>query len=109
MSDLKNIRAQLQAELEHVIEKHGHLSDHLRNADRTVPADWADAAQFVENDEVMEALESRARQRIEKLTQALARIESGNYVTCSSCEEEIEAERLEVLPETTVCSTCAKL
>jgi RNA polymerase-binding transcription factor DksA len=109
MSDLGNIREQLQAELDQVIEKHGSLSDHLRNEDRTVPADWTDQAQSLENDEVMGALETRARERIETLTQALARIESGNYVTCSSCGNGIEAERLEVLPETTVCATCAKL
>ncbi len=50
----------------------------------------------------------RARERIERLKQALVRLDNGVYVSCASCGNEIESERLELLPATTVCATCAK-
>ncbi len=108
MSDLNELRTRLEAELEAEVRKHGRLSNHLRNQDRDVPSDWSDKAQFLENDEVLEALEGRARDRIERIATALRRIHNGIYASCSSCGEEIEAERLDVLPTTTICAVCAR-
>ena len=42
-----------------------------------------------------------------ELNQALRRLETGQYTVCSTCSEEIEEERLELLPATTSCSRCA--
>nr|WP_237688007.1 TraR/DksA C4-type zinc finger protein [Sneathiella sedimenti] len=39
---------------------------------------------------------------------ALERIEAGNYESCSSCGEQINEARLEALPYTTLCISCAR-
>ncbi|MEG2338026.1 MAG: hypothetical protein RSB66_03005 [Clostridium sp.] len=44
----------------------------------------------------------------EKITSAIGRVESGDYEKCSQCSNMIEGERLEVLPYTDVCASCAK-
>lgn len=106
MSDLNDLKARLEADLDAVIRRHKRLRGHLRNEDRTVPADWSDKAQFLENDEVLEALEGRARQQIEELLSALRRVEEGTYSRCASCGKDIAPQRLELLPTTTVCSGC---
>ena len=108
MADLDKLRARLEADLDAVINRHGRLQGHLRNQDRTVPADWADKAQFLENDEVLEALEGRARQQIEDLLGALRRVELGTYAKCASCGKDIAPERLDLLPTTSVCAACAR-
>ena len=97
----------LESELTEMLSQHTRISAHLRNEDREVPIDWSDMAQFMENDEVLEALEERTRTRVESLTRALVRIDEGSYSTCTSCGETISDERLELLHTTTVCSKCA--
>jgi DnaK suppressor protein len=49
----------------------------------------------------------RAERRIADLDDALRRAAEGRYDVCSSCGRRIEADRLEALPATTLCITCA--
>jgi RNA polymerase-binding transcription factor DksA len=39
---------------------------------------------------------------------ALTRVEEGTYGLCKRCGVQIEGERLEILPGTTVCVACAR-
>ena len=107
MADQKAVRAELEEKLDRMFRQHGKLSAHLKNEDRTVPIDWSERAQFLENDEVLEALEDRTRERIEALTLALHRMDEGIWSTCANCGKEISDERLDILPTTTVCAACA--
>lgn len=105
--DLDKIRSSIESELEDVLSKSERLEGHLRNKDRNLPRDWSELAQFTENDEVLEALGARARARIEELQQALERIDAGTYAACVTCGTAIGKERLELLPTTTRCASCA--
>lgn len=107
MSDVTEIRRRLEHELADLLSRHSRLNAHLRNRDREIPDDWQDMAQFVENDEVLELLEERTREQVEDMTRALHRIEEGTYGTCTRCGGEIGAERLALLPTTTLCAACA--
>lgn len=106
--ELDQIRAAMEAELQDVIGKSERLEAHLRNKDRTLPKDWSEMAQFVENDEVLEALEERSRERIDALLRAMDRIDEGTYDQCSSCGNTIGPARLALLPTTSVCASCAR-
>lgn len=106
MNDQKAIRERLEKDLNEMLGRHAKLSGHLRNEDREVPLDWSEMAQFMENDEVLEALEERTRERMEGLARALRRLEEGTYGTCGACDGLISQERLDVLPTTAVCADC---
>ena len=101
------LRQALESELTDVLGKSERLENHLRNKDRTIPKDWSEMAQFVENDEVLEALEVRSRDRIVELTQAIERIDAGTYDRCRDCGVPISEERLSLIPTTAVCAECA--
>ena len=105
--DPKAVRRILESELTEVLGQHTRISAHLRNEDREVPIDWSEMAQFMENDEVLEALEERTRERVGSLTRALERIEAGTYTTCDTCGGTISDERLDLLHTTILCSKCA--
>lgn len=45
---------------------------------------------------------------LQKLEQAMARIEKGVYGICDNCGDTIELVRLERLPATTLCIACAR-
>ncbi|MGY9001018.1 MAG: TraR/DksA family transcriptional regulator [Rhodospirillales bacterium] len=55
------------------------------------------------------ALEQARRRELEitRIESALKRIESGDYGYCLSCDEEVEAKRLELDPTTPTCISCA--
>lgn len=108
MGQQDELRERLESELREVLSTSHRISEHLRNEDRTLPKDWADLGQFLENDEVLEALELRSRERVDELHGAIARIEDGTYHTCASCGGKIEEGRLEVLPTTALCAQCAR-
>ncbi|MEU2158308.1 TraR/DksA C4-type zinc finger protein [Streptomyces sp. NPDC019396] len=54
------------------------------------------------------ALMALAREHLEELDQALARLERGEYGQCESCGRRIPPERLEVRPAATTCVRCAR-
>jgi DnaK suppressor protein len=54
------------------------------------------------------ALRQEMEQRVEQLEDALERLDEGEYGICESCQQPIDPGRLEVLPRTRLCITCAR-
>ena len=75
--------------------------------DSTKSKDWDDAAIEREGDEVLEHLGQHGQDEVARIRAALDRIRKGTFGTCARCEEPIAADRLDVLPETPLCRTCA--
>ncbi len=93
MLDIEGVRIQLQQERE----------DLLRRADapvETARGDEADLAVMAENKERELWLANDAKQRLELIDKALARIAKGTYGKCVSCGKPIPEERLLTLPLT---------
>ncbi len=57
-----------------------------------------------------QALHTKARteKNLRQVREALERIDSDHYGKCRKCENEIEPERLEYMPETTICTKCMR-
>lgn len=53
------------------------------------------------------ASRQRADESIADITAALARLDAGSYGTCTGCGDAIAAARLEALPATRSCISCA--
>lgn len=70
-------------------------------------ADWDDLALMRETDEVLEGLGHSAQTEVRMIAAALDRIEAGSFGTCARCGAEIEPERLDAVPYTPFCRTCA--
>jgi len=54
------------------------------------------------------ARRERTTERIEDLREALNRIDEGAYGRCERCGAQINPERLEILPTTSLCIACAQ-
>ena len=54
-----------------------------------------------------DALRRGARDQLQRIDAALERLDEGTYGVCTACGEPIADERLEALPTTTRCITCA--
>lgn len=104
--DQKSIRKNLLAELNSLIGRSDRIEAHWR--DEAPPADWSELAIHQENDEVIDSLDERTREQMISIKQALRRLDSGEWSTCSDCGSDIQVARLEALPTTTLCVNCAE-
>ncbi len=69
--------------------------------------DWEELAVEREGDEVLERRGTDAQAEIAKIRAAQARIEEGEFGYCVECGDEIAEERLQLVPFTPFCRTCA--
>ena len=70
--------------------------------------DDEDRAIETEQDEVLESLGKAGLEEIRMIRAALDRIENDTYGVCQQCGEDILPARLDVLPFTPLCRTCAR-
>lgn len=54
------------------------------------------------------ALRESAEAKIRSIELALERLDDGDYGLCEVCGQHIDPDRLEILPHTTLCVTCAQ-
>ena len=54
--------------------------------------------------DVLATLDEQAQKDLQAISRALARMELGEYGSCEVCGKEIEMERLEAIPWTSLCS-----
>ena len=107
MSDpafLARSKAILEARLEDLLSQLHEIEDEL---DSHQNRDWSELALEREGDEVLERQGEAGKAEIAAIRSALSRIEDGSYGACVRCGDDIAAARLEVLPHTPLCATCA--
>ena len=69
-------------------------------------ADEVDLASSELSQTVSLRLRDRERTVLQKIEEALSKIEEGIYGVCESCEEVIETKRLEIQPTAELCIRC---
>lgn len=104
--DLSKIKEKLEAQLRVLEDRAERIKARL--SDPGSP-DWEENAVIHEDDEVLSALSERADGDIHDIRLALKRISDGTYGTCVRCHSAISLTRLEALPFTSNCVTCAAL
>lgn len=91
------------------------MTDLLQNAGETVSEMTEEKTNFpdptdraaLESDRNFELrIRDRERKLINKIREAIKRIEDGTFGLCDSCEEPISVERLRARPVTTLCIDC---
>lgn len=104
MMDTTSIRARLEALRDELSARRERIQAHGRDG---VPADFAEQATARENDEVVAALAVQVDSELRQVGAALARLERGDYGTCTRCGDAIAPARLAALPYAEHCAACA--
>jgi len=68
--------------------------------------DEADMAAMAQAREQSRWLENDQKQRLAQIDQVLARLAAGKYGICDVCGKPIAPERLEAMPQATMCISC---
>lgn len=105
MTDLTAREKQLRTRLAELTGRLDRIETHL---EQPANPDWEDRAQEAEFDEVLEGLGASGMREVQAINAALKRIVDGTYGVCVRCGEDIEEERLDLLPHTPLCSDCAR-
>ena len=89
------------------------VSNRIQSIDRDIrhegmSADWTEQASERENDEVLDSLGNSSEEELAMINFALKRIETGDYLHCDECGDDIPAVRPELIPFTAHCVNCAE-
>jgi len=95
----------LLARKEELGERMHEIEEELESHDSR---DWEELAVEREEDEVLESLGNSSQAELRMIEAALGRIEAGEYGYCVKCGDEISQERLDVVPFTPFCKSCAR-
>lgn len=104
--DKEKIKSVLEQKAQYLADKLNLIeSDAIRNP---LSSDSEERSQQMENDDVLNELDSVEAKELQQVKFALRRLESGEYGSCNSCGERISDSRLEALPYANVCIECAQ-
>lgn len=68
----------------------------------------ADVGTEVYMQDMQNSLTIHEKGKLSNIENALYKIEQGTYGVCEQCHMDIDEERLDIIPETTLCSCCAQ-
>lgn len=102
---LEYFRGILQEEMQSLLDEAGKTVSEMTSDTTNFPDPNDRASQ--ESDRTFELrIRDRERRLINKIREALERIEDGTFGTCDLCGEEISEGRLKARPVTTLCIDC---
>jgi DnaK suppressor protein len=109
----KNIREQLEIEHKRLTEELANLQTSASTSEERREGSpfgkrEEEATETLELEKRL-TLENRIRQEIASVEHALEKIEKGTYGRCENCGQAIAPERLEALPQATLCMNCKAL
>jgi len=99
-ADLINRLEELYAEAERTVTG-------MTDSKESFP-DPADRATLESDRNFMLRIRDRERKLINKIREALQRIEDGSFGICDSCGDDIDIDRLKARPVTTLCIECKR-
>jgi len=107
MKEYEEVRSHLIEMLEELDDRLARITRDVKHEDVPLEKDFEEFATQSENDEVLDFLGNAARAERDRVQQAIARIDSGEYGICELCGEPNKKERLQAVPYSSMCVKCA--
>jgi len=102
---LEEFRGLLQQQMDELLQDAGKTVSGMTEEKTNFP-DPTDRASLESDRNFELRIRDRERKLINKIRQAIERIDDGTFGLCEHCEEEIGVERLRARPVTTLCIDC---
>lgn len=100
-------KASLEKMRKDLLARVSRIEGHIRRDGEALNQDSEEAVVEKENDAVLDGLDAQGRSELAQIEHALQRLAQGQYHVCSKCGASIGTERLQSLPYTTFCKSCA--
>lgn len=102
---LEFFRKQLEQKKREILDEAGKTMSEMTDQTSNVP-DPNDRATIESGRSFELRIRDRERKLLNKIDEALVRIDEGIFGICEACDEEIGIKRLEARPVTTLCIDC---
>jgi len=102
------IRQQLQQRRHELLSRLRALKSDLHREQGPLPADSAEQVIELENLDVLFELDEVSRHELNRINNALERLEGNQYDFCAVCGEAIGEARLTAVPTADTCIRCAQ-
>lgn len=102
----EGLRAQLESKKDELGSRLDRITANVR---RSLETDSKERAKQLEDSEVVDALGNEAREELNKISTALARMDRGDYGFCSDCGAQIPSDRIKAYPYASECIDCANM
>ncbi len=103
LQEIKEILLTMKKELLTDLDERIKTSD---VSDQRVIGDIFDDADLEQSREFNLLLNTREKQKIKQIEQALLKLENGEYGICENCEDDIPVGRLKAMPFASLCVKC---
>ena len=103
LQEIKEILLTMKKELLTDLDERIKTSD---VSEQRVIGDIFDDADLEQSREFNLLLNTREKQKIKQIEQALLKLENGEYGICENCEEDIPVGRLKAMPFASLCVKC---
>ena len=108
MTNWESTKAKLNQMRELAMERKTKLARHVEYREEPLPADFAEQAVELENQETMVRLSEFIDVELQAIDKALIRIKAGHNGWCARCGEDIDPARIQALPTTDLCIGCMR-
>jgi len=107
-TDFDAIRQKLLQQKQGLLVRAAKVHADITRSSGPLDKDFAEQVVQMENDAVLAGIGEATAAELAQINLALAQLDQGRYGVCSSCGEPIDARRLQALPYSDRCITCAE-
>jgi RNA polymerase-binding transcription factor DksA len=103
-----DIRRKLEQQKQELMARAAKVRADITRSSGPLDKDFAEQVVQMENDAVLAGIGEATAAELAQINRALAQLEAGTYGVCSRCGQPIDARRLQALPYSDRCITCAE-
>lgn len=106
--ELQDQKALIEQRIAKIESSFDYLAEETKAVEPSVSLGRLTRMEALNDKGVNEHVLAQSRQTLERLKNALTRIEKGTYGTCVRCGKEIPLARLQQVPEALICVPCSE-
>ena len=107
-TEFESVRQKLEQQKQELLARAAKVRADITRSSGPLDKDFAEQVVQMENDAVLAGIGEATAAELAQINRALAQIDAGNYGTCSRCGQPIAERRLQALPYSDRCITCAE-
>ncbi len=106
--DFAAVRQKLQQQKQELLARAAKVHADITRSSGPLDKDFAEQVVQMENDAVLAGIGEATAAELAQINRALAQLDAGTYGLCSNCGQPISERRLQALPYSDRCITCAE-
>jgi DnaK suppressor protein len=106
-AEFETVRRKLEQQKQELLARAAKVRADITRSSGPLDKDFAEQVVQMENDAVLAGIGEATAAELAQINRALAQIEQGTYGVCSHCRQPISERRLQALPYSDRCITCA--